>query len=106
MDTITYQAASDIDRAWCDARWPSDGLRIVVDWVGGQGNVTHLRVPGMNYSPLYQWREYTETGEFAPAFYHVSGPTLADWQAEMDRLEKWCEDKQAYSDLVACVTRI
>lgn len=87
-DKITYDEAQAIDRDWCDARWPSDGLRIVTNRVGGHGNETFLMVPDTNYSPLYQWRSHEpETGIFAPAFYHVAGPTLAEWGEHMEAIE-------------------
>ena len=80
-DKITYDAAQEIDRNWSDARFPSNGLRLVSDWVGGQGYVTTLRVPDNDDAPTYRWRSHDpETGEFCPAFYHLSGPTLAQWE--------------------------
>ena len=79
-DTITYQTASEIDTAWSDARWPSDGLRIVP-----LKNATLLTIPDNDDAPCYNWRSHDpEHGKYAPAYYHVSGPTLDEWlmQAE------------------------
>ena len=99
VDTITIDTAGDLDAAWTNSGMPDNGLRIYGLRRTGNGQHTFLGVPGTNGThPAY----ILSNGRYL----HVSGPTLADWQAEMDRLEKWCEDKQAYSDLVACVTRI
>lgn len=96
-DKISYQTASDIDRSWSDARWPSDGLRIVP-----LKDETLLTIPDTDDAPTYRWRSHDpKTGEFAPAFYHVSGPTLADWQAqdEAEFMAQWQEARQEAREL-------
>ena len=97
-DTITIDVAGEIDAQWTNNGMPHDGLRIYGLRRSGNRTMTFLGAPGLNGSaPTY----VLSNGKYL----HVTGPTLAQWQAEKDRLEKWCEDRQEYLDLAACVTR-
>ena len=97
VDTISIDVAGEIDAAWTNSGMPDNGLRVYGHRTSGNRTVTLLTIPGKQDAPAYT----LSNGRYI----HVSGPTLAEWQAEQDRLEKWCEDKQEYSDLVACITR-
>ena len=70
-DTITIDTAGEIDRHWCNAGQPADGLRIY-GLRRSTYTVTYLAVPGNDKAPCYI---YGKSG-----YYHVSGPTLADYQ--------------------------
>ena len=80
--TITQEQAYEIDRQWSDT---GAGLRCVSHRRSGNRAVTMLTVPSNNGAPCYEYRLHDPiTGEYAPAFYHVTGPTLAEWYAEQD----------------------
>ena len=77
VDTITLDAAGELDAAWVNAGMPHDGLRIYGLRRTGNGTHTFLGAPGTNgHNPTY----ILSNGRYL----HVSGPTLADWQAERD----------------------
>ena len=97
-DTITIDVAGEIDAQWTNNGMPHNGLRIYGLRRSGNRTMTFLGAPNLNGSaPTY----VLSNGKYL----HVTGPTLAEWQAEKDRLEKWCENRQEYFDLAACVTR-
>ena len=82
-DTITTDTAYEIDNAWMNADADSaDMLPRLVSYK----QVTLLTIPRLNGSaPTYQYRSHDPiTGEYAPAYYHSHGPTLAQWYAEQD----------------------
>lgn len=77
VDTITIDTAGEIDAAWTNAGMPHDGLRIYGLRRSGNRTHTFLGAPALNGSaPTY----ILSNGRYL----HVSGPTLADWQAELD----------------------
>ena len=77
-DTITLDVAGEIDAAWFNNGMEPDALRLV-----HTKRDSLLTVPSLNGSaPTYQYRSHNpETGQYSPGYYHVTGPTLADWQA-------------------------
>ena len=74
-DTITLDVAGEIDAAWTNSGMPDNGLRIY-GLRRSTYTVSYLAVPGNDKAPCYI---YGKSG-----YYHVSGPTLAQWQAEQD----------------------
>ena len=73
VDTITIDAAGELDAAWTNSGMPDNGLRIYGLRRTGNGMHTFLGVPGTNgHNPAY----ILSNGRYL----HVSGPTLADWQ--------------------------
>ena len=85
-DTISIERASDVDLEWYnDGTDPDGGLRIVTYHTAGNGSRLVLCIPGDGNAPRYEYKRHNpETGEYRPAYYHVSGPTLDEWlmQAE------------------------
>ena len=78
--TITIDKAGEIDTAYINAAQPDNMLRIV-----NYRRVTMLEVPMNTSAPAYQYHRHDPiTGEYAPAYYHSTGPTLAEWYAEQD----------------------
>jgi len=73
-DTITIDAAGDIDRQWVNSAMPDDGLRIVSHRISGNRSRTFLTIPGNDNSPCYE--------RINGHFQHVDGPTLAEWQRQ------------------------
>ena len=47
-DTLTWEQAQEIDEKFSDT---GKGLRIVVFYVGGRGNVQELCIPGDDHAP-------------------------------------------------------
>ena len=87
LDTLSLDVAGELDAAWCNAGYPDTGLRIVGHRVSGNGMVTMLTVPGDNTAPCYT----LSSGKYI----HVTGPTLAEWQAERE----YAEQRQEAADL-------
>lgn len=79
-DVIRWADAVDIDKAWIDAGKPSDGMRCVM-----YKTQTTMEVPNSDDTPFYEWRTFDQTGEYHPGFYHLSGPTLAEWQQQQEQ---------------------
>lgn len=73
-DTISIDVAGELDAAWTNAGMPHDGLRIVGHRISGNRTVTMLTVPGDDTAPCYT----LSNGRYL----HVTGPTLAEWQAQ------------------------
>lgn len=87
-DSISSTKAREIDIEWMKAGMPDTMLRIVGYRIAGNRSRTYLTVPGDDAAPCYVARSHNpDTGEYAPAYYHVSGPTLDEWQ-EQERLER------------------
>ena len=83
VDTITIDAAGEIDAAWCNAGYPDAGMRIVPG-----KTMTVLTIPNDESAPVYRYRSHDpKTGKFAQAWYHLAGPTLAEWQQEREYAE-------------------
>lgn len=77
-DTITIEAVAEIDAMWTRAGMPGDGLRIYGLRRTGNRTMTFLGVPSLNGSaPAY----VLSNGRYL----HVSGPTLAGWQAQQEQ---------------------
>lgn len=75
VDTITIDTAGEIDARWLNDGMPHDGLRIYGLRRTGNRTMTFLGAPGQNGSaPCY----VLSNGRYL----HLSGPTLADWQAQ------------------------
>lgn len=84
-DSIISTRAHEMDIQWMKEGMPADGLRIVGYRIAGNRSRTYLTVPGNDSAPCYVARAHNPgTGEYAPAYYHVSGPTLAEWQQAQD----------------------
>ena len=110
-DTITIDAAGqldtdtayEIDIEWINSGRPDDGLRMVQYYVGGKGYSEALCLPGNDNAPCYERRTHNpDTGVFNVAYYHVAGPTLADWQRQQDEAEfmsQWQEARQEAREL-------
>jgi hypothetical protein len=84
MDFISIDTAGEIDAAWLNNGMADGGLRLV-HYI----HTSELTVPSLNDSaPTYQFRWHDPaTGVFGPGYYHLSGPTLAEWHAEQDAAE-------------------
>ena len=99
-DTITIDAAGEIDAAWNNAGMPHDGLRIYGLRRSGNKTMTFLGVPGTNgHNPTY----VLSNGRYL----HVTGPTLAQWQQTQDEAEfmaQWQEARQDAIDMHAWAT--
>ena len=79
-DTISIDTAGELDAAWVNAGMPRDGLRIYGLRRPGNRTMTFLGAPGQNGSaPTY----VLSNGRYL----HLSGPTLADWQAQQEAAE-------------------
>jgi hypothetical protein len=91
--SITVDQAGEIDLAWFNSGSSPDALRLV-----HARHYSTLTVPSMNgAAPLYQYRSHNpDTGVHGPAFYHLSGPTLADWQAQQEHAEASREARDLY----------
>ena len=75
QDTITLDVAGEIDANWTNSGMPHDGLRIYGLRRSGNRTMTFLGAPGLNGSaPTY----VLSNGKYL----HLSGPTLAEWQAQ------------------------
>ena len=84
---ITTDSAYSIDLDWQNA--DADAADMLPRLVSYK-HATLLTIPSLNGSaPTYQYRSHDpETGAFAPAYYHTSGPTLAEWYAEQDAADE------------------
>jgi hypothetical protein len=93
MDFITLTTAGEIDAAWFNNGMADNALRLV-----HTKRDTLLTVPSLNGSaPTYQYSLHDlATGEWAPGYYHVAGPTLADWQAQQEHAEASREARDLY----------
>lgn len=89
-DSISSTKAREMDIQWMKAGMPTDGLRIVGYRTAGNRYNSLLTVPGNDNAPVYTLLTHDpETGKDAMAYYHVEGPTLADWQRmERERMEQ------------------
>jgi hypothetical protein len=88
-DTISIDTAGDLDAAWSNAGMPHDGLRIYGLRRTGNRTMTFLGVPSLNGSaPTY----VLSNGRYI----HVTGPTLADWQAQQEQREASREARELY----------
>lgn len=100
LDTITIDAAGEIDAAWMNAGMPDDGLRIYGLRRSGNKQHTFLGVPSLNGSaPTY----ILSNGRYL----HASGPTVAEWQQTQNEAEfmaQWREARQEAADLYAWAT--
>ena len=97
LDTITIDAAGEIDAAWANAGMPDNGLRIVGHRISGNRSRSFLTAPGDDNAPCYEYRTHNpDTGEYAPAYYHVSGPTLDEWQEQREATEASREARELY----------
>lgn len=94
--TITPDAAYEIDLAWQNAT-NGDMLPRLVTY----RNDTRLTIPSLNGSaPTYQYRAHDpETGAYAPAYYHIAGPTLDEWNAMQDARDA----AETERDLLSCL---
>ena len=72
IDTITIDAAGEIDANWTNSGMPDMGLRIVSYRISGNRYRTFLTVPDNDASPCYE--------RINGNFQHVDGPTLAEWE--------------------------
>ncbi len=89
VDVISIDTAGEIDAAWINAGMPHDGLRIVGYRVSGNGTISYLEVPGRYDTPCYCYNN--------GRYLHVSGPTLADWQAQREYAEASREAADLYA---------
>ena len=90
-DSISSTKAREMDVEWMKAGMPTDGLRIYGLRKSSNRVTTYLAIPGNDSAPCYEYFFHRQdTGEYAPAYYHVSGPTLAEWKErlEQERLEQ------------------
>jgi hypothetical protein len=79
-DTITIDNAGDIDRQWTISGMPENGLRIYGLRRSGNRTITFLGSPGLNGSaPTY----VLSNGKYL----HLTGPTLAEWQAQQRNVQ-------------------
>lgn len=87
-DTLTWEQAQEIDEKFSDT---GKGLRIVVFYVGGRGNVQELCIPGDDHAPRYVFDNSMRR------FVHISGPTAGEWEMmlEMEQLELEAEEARA-----------
>ena len=76
-DFVTIDTAGEIDAAWFNNGMADGGLRLA-----HYKHTSELTVPSLNgAAPLYLFKAHDPvTGEFRPGYYHISGPTLAEWQ--------------------------
>jgi hypothetical protein len=90
-DVISTTKAREIDDEWIEAGYPTSGLRIVGYRIARNRSRMYLTIPGDDAAPCYEFLTHNpETGDHSPAYYHVSGPTLAEWKErlEQERLEQ------------------
>ena len=96
-DSISSTKAREIDIEWMKAGMPDTMLRIVGYRIAGNRSRTYLTIPGDDAAPCYEFLTHNpETGDHSPAYYHVSGPTLADWQAQREATEASREARELY----------
>lgn len=96
-DSISEEDAILLDIEWADAGMPANGLRIYGLRKSGNRVTTYLAIPGDDNAPCYVERTHNpDTGDHSPAYYHVSGPTLADWQAQREATEASREARELY----------
>ena len=82
---ISTDRAYEIDNDWGNAGMPGDGLRIASYRTAGNGSRSVLCIPGNDNAPRYQDRSHDpEFGEYAPGYYHDSGPTLDEWMLQAE----------------------
>lgn len=77
-DTISLETAYTLDNQWVNASADAaDGMLRLVSYK----TCTRLCIPNLNGSaPTYEYRRTNPvTGEHAPAYYHLAGPTLDEW---------------------------
>ena len=83
-DAISLETAYEMDNQWVNASADeADGmLRLVSYYRSGNRSVVLLCIPNRNGSaPTYEYRRTNPvTGEHAPAYYHLAGPTLGEWE--------------------------
>lgn len=92
---ITTNKAYEIDLDWQNADADAaDMLPRLVDY----RNATLLTIPSLNGSaPTYQYHRHDPaTGEYAPAYYHIAGPTLEQWYAE----QEYADDRETRRSLL------
>jgi hypothetical protein len=100
-DSISTHQAGRIDSAWVADGYPQDGLRIVGYRISGNRYRTILTLPGDDEAPEYEYLPHDPTtGEAAPAYYHRSGPTLADWQRQQDEREFMAQWQEARREAI------
>lgn len=82
---ISTDRAYEIDNDWSNASDQDQMLRCVSYRTTGNGSRSVLCVPGNDNAPRYEYRPHDpETGEYAPGYYHQSGPTLDEWQQQAE----------------------
>jgi hypothetical protein len=93
MGFLNITQVSKIDAEWWNNGSSPDALRLV-----HTKRDTLLTVPSLNGSaPTYQYRSHSpKTGDYKPGYYHLSGPTLAEWQAQQDDAEASREAHEMY----------
>ena len=100
-DVISTTKAHEIDDKWIEAGYPTSGLRMVGYYTAGNRSQTLLTIPGDDAAPCYEFLTHNpETGKEAPAFYHVSGPTLD----EQEFMAQWQEALREAAELRAWAT--
>jgi hypothetical protein len=87
IDTISIDKAGEIDCEWMNAGQPDNGLRIY-GLRRSTYTVTYLAVPGNDQAPCYI---YGKSG-----YYHVAGPTLAEWQAQQASVQIALDNARRY----------
>ena len=85
QDTLTVDTVGELDSAWMNAGQPENGLRMVPG-----KTMTVLTIPNDESAPVYRYRSHDpKTGKFAQAWFHIAGPTLAEWYAEQDSRDEY-----------------
>lgn len=78
---ISTDHAYEIDNEWSNASDNGDMLRCVSYRTAGNGSRSVLCIPHNDNAPRYEYKRHDpETGEYAPGYYHQSGPTLDEWR--------------------------
>jgi len=100
-DSISEEDAILLDIEWADAGMPANGLRIYGLRKSGNRVTTYLAIPGDDNAPCYVERTHNpDTGQYAPAYYHQSGPTLAEWQRQQDEREFMAQWQEARREAI------
>lgn len=92
-DSISVADAAQIDREWRENGMKADQPRAIGYRVAGNRTRTFLTIPGDDNAPCY---ELLTHGHDAPAYYHVSGPTLDEWQEQREATEASREARELY----------
>ena len=93
-DTISIDTAGEIDAAWTNSGMPHDGLRIYGLRRSGNRTITFLGSPGLNGSaPTY----VLSNGKYL----HLTGPTLAEWQAQQRNHQIALDNARRYTEQAA-----